>query len=193
MTSRRIGLAILTAALLAVAPAHADSNAAARAHFATGSKLYQQGRYDEALAELTAGYELDPRPEFLYSLGQTERKRRHFKEALDYYQRYLDSGLPRERAAAVLIQMDRCRAELARPAPPPPASPPQQPLAIAPPPVTTPTLIEPPPPPRKPAYKRWYVWTPVVLVAAAGVGLGLGLTLGRESKFQPTLPDLVVK
>ncbi|HZS39853.1 MAG TPA: tetratricopeptide repeat protein [Polyangia bacterium] len=183
-------------ALALATPARADSDpAAAKVHFDLGSQLYQQGRYDEALAELTRGYELDARPEFLYSLGQTERKRGRCKQALDYYQRYLDSGLPRERAAAVLIQMDRCRAELdhppilVQPAPPP--------VVVAPPPAAAAVIVAPPPAPpkRTPIYKRWWLWTTVAVVAAVGVGVGLGvgLTANRGSDFKPTLPDLVIR
>jgi hypothetical protein len=196
---RAAALACL-AALGLSAPAFADSDpAAAKEHFDLGSALYQQGRYDEALVELTRGYQLDARPEFLYSLGQTERKRARFKEALDYYQRYLDSGLPRERAAAVLIQMDRCRAELEHRSEmdhPPPIA-----VAVAPPSVAAPpappaaVLVTAPSPKSKPIYQRWWLWTTVAAVAVVGVGVGLGvgLTANRGSDFKPTLPDLVLR
>ena len=34
---------------------------------------------------------------------------------------------------------------------------------------------------KKPVYKKWWLWTTVGLVAAAGVGLGVGLGLGLSS------------
>jgi hypothetical protein len=198
---------LIAAALLAGSAARADGGAA-QAHFDLGSLLYQQGRYDDALGELTAGYKLDPRPEFLYSLGQTERKRGRCKEALDYYQRYLDTGLSRERAAAVLVQMDRCRAELALP-PAPPVAAPNAATANAPASATAPgaasatlapapavlVAATPPAPARKPIYKRWWLWTTVAAVAVVGVGVGLGVGLSSPSRtdFKPTLPDLVIK
>jgi hypothetical protein len=205
MVNQRIGLVILGATLLAAAPAHANATARARAHFDAGSRLYQQGHYDQALDELTAGYNLDPRPEFLYSLGQVQRRRGHCSEALTFYRRYLETGLPRARAAAVLVQVDRCRAELERqaappepsPVVPPPVVPPpviaRPPSLIAPPPAAVPILTAPAPARRTPVYKRWYIWTPVALVAVAGAGIAVWLTVGRASDFKPTLPDVVVK
>lgn len=40
-------------------------------------------------------------------------------------------------------------------------------------------------PPKKPVYKRWYVWTAVGLVVAAGVGVGLGVGLTRPKTVLP--------
>jgi hypothetical protein len=203
--------AILLFALLhAAQPARADERANAKAHVERGSALYQQGHYDEAFAELSAGYQLDPRPELLYSLGQTERKRGHCKEAIEFYERYLGTRLPRERMAAVLVQIDRCRAELDRPVEPRPAP-------VVPPPIVTTLPPAPPspspaatavaiavplesPPPVQPVYKKWWLWTSLGVVVAVGVGVGVGLGVSSSSgassnraTFQPTLPDLVIK
>jgi len=40
---------------------------------------------------------------------------------------------------------------------------------------------EPKPVDKRPVYKKWWLWTTVGLVAAAGVGLGVGLGLGLSS------------
>jgi tetratricopeptide (TPR) repeat protein len=198
--------AVLLLALLHAALARADDHGGAKAHIDRGSSLYQQGRYDEAFAELSAGYQLDPRPELLYSLGQTERKRGHCKEAIEYYERYLATRLPRERMSAVLVQIDRCRAELDRPveprAAPPPivATPPPAPPSPAPA-VSIAVPLESPPPPQQPVYKKWWLWTSLGVVVAVGVGVGVGLgvsssssgTASNRANFQPTLPDLVIK
>jgi hypothetical protein len=51
----------------------------------------------------------------------------------------------------------------------------------------------PPPPPKTPVYKRWYLWTPIVIGAVGlGVGLGLGLTLGRQETPVGSLPPATV-
>jgi tetratricopeptide (TPR) repeat protein len=99
-----------------VGMAHADEPAAppppmapeAKAHFDRGIELYQQGRFDEAVAELEAGRAIDPRPEFLYSLGQSERKRGDCKRAIEHFQAYLAAVPSLKSSGAVHILIDRC-------------------------------------------------------------------------------------
>lgn len=183
-----------------------------RRHFARGNTLYQQGRYDEAVTELQAGYAVDPKPDFLYAIGQAERKRGDCKAAIRYYQQYVDSGQSPQRTVAVLVQIDRCKQELAAapsqssrppaatsepaatpppttptPAPPPPAVATPEPAPAT----TTPLAAAPSPHDRTPVYKRWWLWT-VVGVVAAGAAVGLGVGLTQQRSFSSTLPDLVV-
>jgi tetratricopeptide (TPR) repeat protein len=80
----------------------------AKAHFDRGIQLYQEGRFDEAVAELEAGRAIDPRPEFLYSLGQSERKRGDCKRAIEYLQAYLAAVPSLKSSGAVHILIDRC-------------------------------------------------------------------------------------
>src|SRR6476660_7629145 len=86
---------LLSVALVAlVAPAHADTApeaaaSAARAHFADGEARYREGRWSDALTEFRAGYALDPRPEFLINIAQTERRLGLLDEALASCERFL--------------------------------------------------------------------------------------------------------
>jgi hypothetical protein len=205
--------AVLAGVARAEPAAHARSEAARR--LTLGNRLYQEGRYAEAIDELKAGLALDPLPDFLYALGQAERKRGDCRAAVGYYQRFLETGPSSQRAVAVLVQIDRCKQEQAATtapvAPPPPEPPPAAPVAS--PPVAAPTTTAPsvtPAPtapsvtlsatatwsPQKrtpvyrPLWRRWWLWTAIVGVAAAGVGVGLGVGLSQKS-FSSTLPDLV--
>jgi len=224
--SRAVRIAVAAAIALAacaVARAEPPSRAAVaegRRHFERGNALYQQGRYDDAVTELLAGYGVDPRPDFLYALGQAERKRGNCKAAIRYYQQYVDTGQSPQRTVAVLVQIDRCKQELAaapvtppsKPSKPPaatsePVAPPAAPPVVAapeePPATTTPTTPTTPMPAEsasgspahdtqaRPLYKRWWVWT-LVGVAAAGAAVGLGVGLTQQRSFNSTLPDLVV-
>jgi len=215
--SARHAIAALSLALVALAAgvARADNaKAAAAAHLVRGSRLYDQGRYDDAVAELKTGYALDARPEFLYALGQAERKRGDCRAAIGWYQRYVDSGPSTQRTVATLLQIDRCKEELAssttRPAPaPPPNAQPVEPPAAAPPPAETApppsaapaepaaAAAEAPAPARDttprastPLYKKWWLWTLVAVVVAGGVGAGVAIALSQRSTFDSTLPDL---
>jgi hypothetical protein len=214
MTSARtiaVGLLAALALVGGAVPAHAQTaKATATEHLVRGSKLYEQGHYDEAIAELKAGYAIDPRPDFFYALGQAERKRGNCKAAIGWYQRYVDSGPSTQRTVATLVQIDRCKQEMATAAPPsatapqatpPPVEPPPavvEPRASAPPPTAT---SEPPPRAATPAhdatprastpiYKRWWLWTVVAVVVVGGVGAGVAIALTQRSTFNSTLPDL---
>lgn len=211
--NRAARLAVVTSLLLAagaIARAEPPSRAAVaegRRHFARGNQLYQEGRYDEAVTELLAGYGVDPKPDFLYAIGQAERKRGDCKAAIRYYQQYVDTGQSPQRTVAVLVQIDRCKQELAAatPSQKPPAATgePVAPTTTAPtppvvatpePPAAAPAPVEPAPRSAssdRPVYKRWWLWT-IVGVAAAGAAVGLGVGLTQQKSFNSTLPDLVV-
>ncbi len=203
------GLFLVAGATVASAePLRSGDRAAAAEHLAHGSKLYQQGHYAEAIAELQAGYAIDPRPDFLYALGQAERKRGDCKAAVGWYQRYVDTGPSAQRTVATLMQIDRCKQELAA-APRGPAQPPagEAPPAVAPQAAPAPASsaplqsagVEPaatapvPSSPRHdhtPLYKRWWLWTTVAVVVVAGAGVGVGVALAQRQSFNSTLPDL---
>ena len=173
MTATTTRILILVVTLAGVARAQpATMKPAARAHLQRGLKLYQQEQYDAAIAELREGLAIDPQPDILYALGQTERKRGDCARAVEYYQSCLALVKDPAAAAAVKVQIERCRVAgdghehtfevepfpmtVAPPAPPPPVQ------AVAPAVVQAP----PPPPPRRPAWRD--------PLGAGTVALGLG-------------------
>jgi len=59
-------------------------------HYLEGRKWYLAGRYRDALVELKAALELDPRsPDLLYNVARVYENLRLFDESIEYYQRYL--------------------------------------------------------------------------------------------------------
>lgn len=62
---------------------------AAHAHFLLGEASYRAARWQAALTEFRAGYALDPRPEFLLNMAQTERRLGQYQAALTDCQRFL--------------------------------------------------------------------------------------------------------
>jgi hypothetical protein len=183
--------------------AHAVPRRGPSEHFARGNELYGAGRYADAIQELEAGYAQDPRPEFLYALGQAERKLGNCGAALARYQAYLDTNPAPQRRDATQMQIDRCREEMgaAAPAPAPVAPAPvveKPPAAPAPAPVHHPAPapvhheVAAAAPKHTPVYKRWWLWTTIIGVAAVGVGVGLGVGLTQKPSFDSTLPDFVV-
>lgn len=140
-----------------------DRQAAAKAetHFALGHRLYQLGRYDEAIAELRRGYEVRPEPRFLREIADSYQELGANDQALFYYDRYLSVAPEAPDRGEVEGRASDLEALLA---PPPPPNGSRRPLLI----------LEPPPkaPPRH-LWQRWWFWTAVGVSVAAGVTAAL--------------------
>ena len=101
----RIGsLGLAAAALLASAAsaedkASAADRAAARGHARQGLKLYELGKYAEAVDELELAYERKPVPALLFNIAQCHRQLGHAEEAARLYRAFLRSDPPARQAA----------------------------------------------------------------------------------------------
>ncbi|MBK7079081.1 MAG: hypothetical protein IPH44_43125 [Myxococcales bacterium] len=74
MSLSRISIVIATLAAGSPAVLAEPAPAAAEAHRQRGIALYQTQRYEEAIAEFTAGYEVEPRPVFLFNIAQARKQ-----------------------------------------------------------------------------------------------------------------------
>lgn len=186
-SARAVVVAIALTATLARAdagPIHPD----ARARLERGLALFEQQRYDEALAALEQGYAIDPRPEFLYARAQAERLAGRCARAIALYEAFLATAPTPEREAAARANLARCKDTLAAtpPAPSamPSATPPPEPApaaSAAPTSSSAPGRAAPPPRPRRPVRTRrvhaspWFHdVTGDLLLGGGVVGIGLG-------------------
>jgi hypothetical protein len=62
---------------------------AAKVHHDEGVKYYNIGRFEEAIKEFEAAYDLDPHPTLLFNLAQCHRQRGGSERAIFFYKRYL--------------------------------------------------------------------------------------------------------
>ena len=92
----------------------------ARAHYDRGLALYAEKDYPGAIAELQAGYALDPRREFLFAEAQARRLSGDCKNAVPLYQSFLASGPDEVQVNATHIALGRCAAQMASAPPPAP-------------------------------------------------------------------------
>jgi tetratricopeptide (TPR) repeat protein len=133
-----------------------------------GLRSYAVGQYEEAIAAFRQGYELEPRAEFLYALGQAQRMQGDCHAAAASYRAYLRTSPPERSAATARENLKRCEALLA--ATPPPV--------VAPPPV-----VQPVPPvvqnvPVERPRRRWYRDVAGDVMGGLGVaGLATGAAL----------------
>ncbi len=121
----------LTLAAQAAAPGAGEARRLARRSVLE----YDTGDYDAALADIARAYELDPRPGFLFNLGQCHRALGHYEKAALAFRSYL-RAVPRAKNRS---QVERLLAEMEAKA--------KSQLAAAPPPVAA-RAPPPPAPPR---------------------------------------------
>jgi tetratricopeptide (TPR) repeat protein len=108
---------VLLVSLVIARPAHADDPAtkAARKHFTKGEKLFQLGKFDDALVEYEAAYDQKPLPGFLYNIGQCHRNLGNYKQAVFSYRSYLrqvPDAANREAVLALIDELDAKQREL---------------------------------------------------------------------------------
>jgi len=140
-----------------------------------GLRSYAVGHYPEAIASFQRGYELQPRPEFLYALAQAQRMSGDCRGAVASYRAFLRTTPPERAAAPARQNLARCE-ELLASAPPPDAVTPEVAPPLPPPPsLPSPFAEKPlPPPPPPPWYRdRAGIALGAVGLAAAGAGAAL--------------------
>lgn len=169
--------------------ASAQDRAKARAAFHSGSQHYNLGEFQQALDSFREAYRNYEDPSFLYNIAQCERQLGHKREAVREYRAYLnnsDNADNRDSVRQIIAQLEReiaiddqraaaaaAAAAAARPTPPAVVT------TIAEPTPATLTTSTPSKIDRKPVYKKWWVWTIVGGVVAAGAAAGLAVALTR--------------
>jgi len=97
----------------------------ARGLYLAGAAAYEEGRFEESLAYFQRSYELSPRPELLYNIGQAADRSREDAIALDAFRRYLEAmpELPNRGALEGRIRVLEAAVERGTAAAPPDSEP----------------------------------------------------------------------
>jgi tetratricopeptide (TPR) repeat protein len=101
-------LLLFAAAAAAQTPSSKD-RAAARQHFAAGKKLYDAGKYPEAIAEFEQAQQLAPNPKVIFNIAQAYRLMGDKPKAKASYEQYLareSTGAVAEEARGHLATLD---------------------------------------------------------------------------------------
>jgi hypothetical protein len=194
---------LLGAVLLAgLGTARADNGReSARAHFRRAEKAFSLGKFQQALEQYEAAYDLQPLPGLLFNMGQCHKNLGNSQRAIFFYERYLEVAQDESRREMVesLIAEERERLGQAVPAAPSAGAPGAEPAigaldVLEPPPTTSPSvasLIASPPAQVRaqvtsdgkrphPLYKRWWVWAAAGVVAALATGTVLLVRADRS-------------
>ena len=113
MTRPILLLGAALALLLARPAAAADDVAEARARFGQGTKLYQAGKYRDAIVEFEAAYRIKPAGAIHYNVAQCREKLEQWPEALQSYHDYLREVPDARDRAAVRATIGRIERRLA--------------------------------------------------------------------------------
>ena len=79
---------IVSVLILQAHPAHCEEESAA-IYEEEGARLFISKSYEGAIKQFNLAYRLDPKPQYLFNIGQSYRKLGLAAEATEYYQRYL--------------------------------------------------------------------------------------------------------
>jgi len=172
----------VTAAPKAGAPARKGD---ARDHLAKAAAAYKDGNWQAVLDELGAAYQIAPDPSLHFSMGQVYVKMGRCRDAIDAYQKFIDSGPTEDRAQVAHEAIDSCQAKLAAEPPPPPPPPPE------------PVRPPPPPPPSHGTDDHWYrdrvgvslVGGGAALLVASAVMYGLARSDLSDAENAPTYAE----
>lgn len=142
----------------------------AKKHFYRGEKLFALGRFDKALRAYEAAFEAKPLPEFLFNIGQCHANLGNYEQAIFSLRKFLrlrPNAKNREQVEEYIAELQEKQAAAKRK------------VELVP--KDGDTSVE--PAPRRPIYKRWWFWTGVATVAAAGTAAVILSSSG------PSLPD----
>ena len=103
---------VLAVGLLGTAAQAAPPDAAvveARKHFEDGTKAFNLGEFDRAIAEYKAAYNAKPDPVFLYNIAQSYRLSNDLSQALFFYRSFLRNqpNTPNRKEIEERIREDR--------------------------------------------------------------------------------------
>ena len=83
-------LITLVVTLLFAGSAFGDpAERAAKRHFDRGQKLFNLGKFDEALDEYQQAYDAKPIPDILFNIGQCHRNLNNYDAAIFSFKKYL--------------------------------------------------------------------------------------------------------
>ena len=191
----------------------AKDKARAKTEYQKAQKAYDLGNFKDALAGFSEAYRIDPRPAFLFNIGQCHRMLGEHERAVFFFDRFLSfyppGKAPNDKLVHDLLAEEEEKLKVTS-APPPPLPENVKPLP-APPAAETPPLkpalepapypgVAPPPPPLVPKEEapgvaqtggltsKWWFWTAVGVVAVGVITTG-ALVAAKPQPRMTSLPD----
>src|SRR5688572_10540522 len=118
----RIALLALGLATAAHAQTNSASDEEARSLFQAGEVAFEQGQFERALEHFTRAYELSPRPELLFNIGNVQERLDHDREALQAFERFVAARGDSPNAGFARARIQALQASIAAGGPAPEAA-----------------------------------------------------------------------
>lgn len=184
---------ILTGATLREAQAQSKQDGClkdpvCKGHYDKALKLYDEGRYADALPQFEEAYSRRQMPWLMLNIGRTMQRLGRGQEAISYYERYKKAELTLDQATLDRVNkyIEQAQALIEKPPEEKPLEPkpkldPAQVTVQNP----TPPGITPEPqkdvPASKPVYKKWWFWTIIGVVVVGAVAGGVAGGLAKKT------------
>lgn len=174
---------LITASAAHAQPASPEVDA--RTHFDQGQRFTAAGNYAAAYREFEAGYRANPRPAFLFNMGEAARALGDSAKARAAYEQFLvveSTGDLADTARQRLIVLGAAPpiAESHPPAPPPVSAPPTLPAPheVAAKIEASPTRVvrTAQPNDERPVWKKWPLWAAIGGAVLTGIAIGVVVT-----------------
>lgn len=105
-------LLILVAAATTTADAKPKPKGSVKVHMDKAAKAHKAGKFDVALTELQAAYELDPQPKLLFAIAQVYAKLDNCEAAIDHYEKFSAATKDKDKQAVAKQAIDACKKKL---------------------------------------------------------------------------------
>lgn len=197
--------------MLVTAPAQADDaalEAKARALYRSATAHFEAGRYVEAQADFSAGYELSRKPGFLWNMAESARLAGRGDRSLELYRQYVSAAEPsaqRTEAQSRIRELearrtpvDAAAAKVAAPSPPLPSpragedvalanrhTGPSNNVAVF---APLPNGNEPRNEGAKPITTKWWFWAATAGVATVAIATTAIVVNSGSSQASPSIP-----
>ncbi len=84
-----------------------------KAHMNRATKAHKAGKFEVALTELEAAYELEPQPKLLFAIAQVQAKLDRCDGAIENYKKFLDTTKDKQKKSIVKQAIDACEKKIA--------------------------------------------------------------------------------
>lgn len=160
-------------------PTRASDKQAAKRHYDTAQRLFNVGRFREALVHYERAFRAASLPGFLFNIGQCHRNLKQYGQAIFFFRRYLTEAqhaTNRVQVEALIVELQQARTRADKAAKKRRLAPVAG-AAKSPPTNASTARVS-----SRPVYKRWWFWTTIAAVTTAGSMIVLrGGTIGGSS------------
>jgi tetratricopeptide (TPR) repeat protein len=110
---RKLATILIVLATASAADAKPKPKGNVKVHMDKAAKAHKAGKFEVALTELQAAYEIDPQPRLLFAIAQVYAKLDNCEAAIEHYEKFNAATKDKSKQTIVKQAIDACKAKLA--------------------------------------------------------------------------------